>query len=111
MQQPWFPWLAAGIGLLLALLLLQATGTARAEPLLPELMLLFMSEFGFLVTLAGAWIGGRSWLAQRDQWAMLLLSFACGVMALGFLYLGVVLWTDIAPAGAAGDSNAISAVA
>ena len=68
MQSKTFPWLAAGIGLILALVLLQATSTDRTEPLLPPLMLLFISELGFIVTLLGAWSGARLWRLARRQW-------------------------------------------
>jgi hypothetical protein len=90
-----FPWLAAGLGLVLALLLAQAMEETRTEPLLPPLMLLFISEFGFFLTLIGAWLGGRAWLAQRHQWSLLLISSACGIMALAFLYLGLALWSGL----------------
>ena len=92
-----FPWLAAGIGLALSLVLLNATADARTEPLLPPLMLLFISELGFLVTVVGAWLGGRAWLLERAQLTLLSLSLACGGMALGFLYLGFALWSGLVP--------------
>ena len=92
MKHKMFPWLAAGIGLMLTLVLLRATGEGLTEPRLPLLMLLFISEFGFLVTVIGAGLGGRAWLTQRSQWSMLLVGSACGAMALVFLYLGLSLW-------------------
>jgi hypothetical protein len=95
MVQKTFPWLAAGIGLILALVLLQANSVERSEPLLPPLMLLFISELGFLVTLLGAWSGARIWRAAREQWMLLLISGACVAMSLGFLYLGLALWSGL----------------
>ena len=95
MVQKTFPWLAAGIGLILILVLLQANSIERSEPLLPPLMLLFISELGFLVTLLGAWSGARIWLAAREQWLPFLLSGACAVMSLAFLYLGIAFWSGL----------------
>ncbi len=93
MQQKMFPWLAAGIGLILVLVLLRTSTELRTEPLLPPLMLLFISEFGFFVTVIGAWLGGRAWLTERSQWSLLLVGGACGILALVFLYLGISLWS------------------
>jgi hypothetical protein len=97
MQQKTFPWLAAGIGLILALVLLRAGSVERSEPLLPPLMLLFISELGFFVTLLGAWSSARLWLAAREQWMLLLIGGACVVMSLAFLYLGIVFWSGLVP--------------
>jgi hypothetical protein len=96
MQKKTFPWLAAGIGLILSLMLLPAISADRSEPLLPPLMLLFICELGFLVSLIGAWTGLRTWLAAR-QWSLLLVSGACGFMTLAFLYLGIVFWSGLVP--------------
>jgi len=92
MQHKTFPWLAAGIGLILALVLQYAAGKELDETPLPPLMLLFISELGFLLTLLGAWSGARLWLAARSQWMMLLLSGVCALLALAFLYLGLAYW-------------------
>ncbi|MGD8933100.1 MAG: hypothetical protein PVI52_11060 [Chromatiales bacterium] len=97
MQQKIFPWLAAGAGLVLALVLAYAGDTDRSEPRLPPLMLLFLSELGFLVTLIGTWSGMRLWLAGRRPWTLLLVSSACGLMSLAFLYLGIAFWSSLVP--------------
>ncbi len=92
-----FPLIASGIGVVLALVLARSgVDISNREPLLPPLTLLFISEFGFLVTAAGAWFGGRTWLAQRSQLGMLLAALACLALALAFLYIGLALWDGIA---------------
>ena len=96
MQHKIFPWLAAGIGLFLALLV-YASNAGRSEPRLSPLMLLFVSELGFFVTLIGAWSGLRLWLASSRPWILLLLSGTCGIMSLAFLYLGIVFWSGLVP--------------
>ena len=98
MKKNAFPLLASGIGLVLALLLARSTSGIDSEPLLPPLTLLFISEFGFLLTAAGAWIGGRAWLAQRSQLRMLPAAVGCLALALAFLYFGLGLWSEVAPA-------------
>ena len=88
-----FPWLAAGLGLLLAMVLLQtgALGPAEARSL-PLLTMLFISEFGFLVTAAGSIVAARTLLQQGRTWSLLLLTLACGGLAIAFFSLGIMLW-------------------
>jgi hypothetical protein len=88
-----FPWLAAGLGLLLAMVLLQTgvLGPAEARSL-PLLTMLFISEFGFLVTAAGSIVAGRTLMQQGRSWTQLLLSLACGALAVAFFTLGIMLW-------------------
>jgi hypothetical protein len=88
-----FPWLAAGIGLLLAMVLLQTGVLGEADDRsLPLLTLLFISEFGFFVTAAGSFVAGRSLLQQGRSKANLFLTLACGVLAIAFFTLGIHLW-------------------
>lgn len=88
-----FPWLAAGLGLLLALVLLQSgvLGPAEARKL-PLLTLLFISEFGFLVTAAGSIVAGKTLLQQGRTWSQLLLTLACSALAIAMFSLGIMLW-------------------
>jgi hypothetical protein len=88
-----FPWLAAGIGLLLAMVLLQTGVLGEADDRsLPLLTMLFISEFGFIVTAAGSFVAGRTLLRQGHSWANLFLSVACGALAIAFFILGFQLW-------------------
>ncbi|MEJ2393919.1 MAG: hypothetical protein P8045_00615 [Candidatus Thiodiazotropha sp.] len=88
-----FPWFAAGTGLLLAMVLLKSgvLGDA-ADRGLPLLTMLFISEFGFFVTAAGSFVAGKSLLNQGRSWKNLLLTAACGVLAIAFFSLGILLW-------------------
>jgi hypothetical protein len=94
-----FPWFSAGLGLLLAMLLLQSGILGEAsERSLPLLTLLFISEFGFLVTAAGSVVAGKTLKSQGMSWTNLLLTLACGVLAITFFTLGIMLWqSSIAP--------------
>lgn len=87
-----FPWIAAGIGIILAIGMLRGGATEPAGATgLPPLTLLFMSEFGFLVTAAGAFVGIRAWRRGSSR-RELLLGLACSVLALGFAAIGIAMW-------------------
>jgi hypothetical protein len=88
-----FPWAAAGIGLIFAIVLLRvdpfASGGTSA---LPPLTLLFICEFACLVTGAGGFIAGRSYVQGARSWTNLLLTIACCALSLAFLSIGILLW-------------------
>ncbi len=92
-----FPWISAGLGLTLALVLI-GSGVFKdpAERGLPLLTTLFITEFGFLVTAAGAFISGRSFLATDRRWTHSLLTLVCGALALAFFILGLLMWQETA---------------
>ncbi len=88
-----FPWLAAGLGLILAMVLIQTGVLGAAEDRsLPLLTMLFISEFGFLVTAAGSFFAGKALRAQARSWSNLFLTLACGALAIAFFTLGIRLW-------------------
>lgn len=88
-----FPWFAAGTGLLLAMVLIQSGVLGDAsERSLPLLTLLFISEFGFFVTAAGTVMAGRNLQQQGRSLSGLLLTLACGALAIAFFALGILLW-------------------
>ena len=87
-----FPWIAAGLGIIISLALMLGGATEPAgHTRLPTLMLLFMSEFGFLITAAGTIVSVRGWQRTRGR-RELLLGLACGVLALGFVAIGLLIW-------------------
>lgn len=88
-----YPWLALGMGLLVALGLLQSGAlSADGSYALPMLTMLIINEFGFFVTAIGAGVGINKLLAGGMQGALLLVTLGCAVLAGGFLYLGIRLW-------------------
>ncbi len=90
-----FPWVATGIGLTVAMALLRIGAlNPNVEPALPLLTMLFMAEFGFLVSLAGAVSGARTWFAQRDNFILLGLVLACVVLAGGLFWAGLSIWRN-----------------
>lgn len=94
-----FPWLALGLGLVIALGL-QQTGalSARDEYALPLLTLLIVCEFCFFVTAIGAVIGIRTQVRQGIDPAGFSVALGCAVLAVVFLYLGFRLWPGGFPA-------------
>jgi hypothetical protein len=91
---PW-AWIALGIGLLLALLLI-GTGAlpnsgARRLPLLTQLI---VAEFGFFLTAIGAGAAVRSIMARGFSPALAAATLGCALLAAGFLWLGLQLWPD-----------------
>jgi hypothetical protein len=61
---------------------------------LPLLTLLFISEFGFLVTAIGAFHGFKTRGREDAETASLIAAVACVALALAFLIMGLGLWTD-----------------
>jgi hypothetical protein len=88
-----FPWLALGLGLLVAFGLTGSGALGPAEAYrLPVLTMLIVNEFGFFVTAIGAGIGVNTLLAKGMQGGLLLSVVGCALLASGFLYLGIRLW-------------------
>jgi hypothetical protein len=88
-----FPWLAMGLGLLVAVGLV-ASGVLSPEANydLPLLTMMIVNEFGFFVTAIGAGTGINILLKNGMQPNLLMVTIACGLMAAGFLFLAIRLW-------------------
>lgn len=88
-----FPWIALGVGLLLALVLIK-TGALPdgGEPVLPLLTELILAEFGFFLTAIGAGMAVRTLLSQGFTAALATAVTGCVLLAGGFLWLGLQLW-------------------
>ena len=88
-----FPWLALGLGLLVAFgLVMSGVFSPQGAYKLPLLTLLIVNEFGFFVTAIGAGLGINSLLGKGINPFMLGVSIADGLLAAMFLYLGIQLW-------------------
>ena len=88
-----FPWLAMGMGLLLATgLVASGALSPDANYDLPLLTMMIVNEFGFFVTAIGAGIGINTLLKGGGQPSLLMVTVVCAVMAAGFLYLAIKLW-------------------
>lgn len=93
MKNNTFPWVAVGLGLVIGFMLLVAGAMDPAgEHALPLLTMLFMCEFGFIVTGVGAVMGIKVWLGQRGNLPMLLAGTLSAGLAAGFALIGLPLW-------------------
>ena len=88
-----FPWLALGLGLLVATGLLASGALSPGGNYdLPLLTMLIVNEFGFFVTAIGAGVGINALIKDGSQPSLLMVVIACALMAAGFLYLAIKLW-------------------
>jgi hypothetical protein len=88
-----FPWLAMGLGLVVAVgLTMSGAFSPDGVYKLPLLTMLIVNEFGFFVTAIGAGIGINTLLGKGVNPALLGITLADGLMAAMFLYLGIQLW-------------------
>lgn len=88
-----FPWLALGLGLLVAAGLLSSGAlSSDGNYSLPLLTMLIVNEFGFFVTAIGAGVGINLLLKDGLQTPLLMVVVGCAIMALGFLYMAIRLW-------------------
>lgn len=92
-----FPWLALGLGLLVAAGLL-SSGVLSPDNsyALPLLTMLIVNEFGFFVTAIGAGIGINMTLKDRMQMPLLMVIIGNAILAACFLYLAIRLWPGMA---------------
>jgi len=92
-----FPWLALGMGILVAVGLL-ASGVLSADGnyQLPLLTMLIVNEFGFFVTAIGAGVGINMLGKEGSNPVLLGVVIADAMLAAGFLYLAITLWPGMA---------------
>jgi hypothetical protein len=87
------PWLAFGIGLLLALILLRFSPLSATEEFsLPLLTALLMSELGFIMTAVGAGLSVRDVLKLGIKLRPAALFIGNLLLALYFVNQGLALW-------------------
>ena len=88
-----FPWLALGLGLIIAVVLMMSgVFSPEAAYKLPLLTMLVVNEFGFFVTAIGAGIGINTMLEKGMNLVMLGITVTDGLLAALFLYLGIQIW-------------------
>jgi hypothetical protein len=93
MSQQNFPYLAAALGLLFAIVIAAAgPGPAGEAPRLPLLMLLLMAELGFILTAVGAGMGIRVLLRAGLRASLALLVLLCIALALWLALRGLAMW-------------------
>lgn len=92
-----FPWLALGLGLLVAAgLLSSGVLSPDANFVLPLLTMLIVNEFGFFVTAIGAGVGINMILKDGMQTPLLMVIIGDAILAACFLFLAIRLWPGMA---------------
>ncbi|NQY26634.1 MAG: hypothetical protein HRT92_05595 [Piscirickettsiaceae bacterium] len=88
-----FPYIALSLSLFLLLVVSKGSqiGTDGLT-LLPLLTLLVVSEFSFIVTLIGTYIGIKTIFAVGLHPVYALTTLLCAVLSIRFLLLGIALW-------------------
>lgn len=92
MNRKVFPFIALGIGLFMAAVLLLG-GALSGQLLMPLLAALLMSEFGFILNLVGVFLAYQSLNEVRSVPVMITM-VGCALVAVFFLWLGITLWPD-----------------
>jgi heme/copper-type cytochrome/quinol oxidase subunit 3 len=93
MNKNQFPFVALGIGLFMLLLVIKGSELGDdGTTIIPLLTLLIVSEFAFFVTAVGAYLGIRQIQANGIKPLNAVITLLCMVLAVGFLWLGIVLW-------------------
>ncbi|MFM1892733.1 MAG: hypothetical protein RLZ44_1810 [Pseudomonadota bacterium] len=88
-----YPFVAAGVGLLLLLIVMRGSAPGSdGSTALPLFTLLAISEVAFFVTAIGAYIGIRQIRAGGTKVVYALTVLSCVLLALGALLGGVMLW-------------------
>ena len=94
MKKSTFPIVAMFVGLILVIILVSME-TAAGQFSAPLLMLMFMSELGFFVTGAGAFIGTKLQIEKGLDIKLLLWTLCCGVLAIVLALKGYAIWQYI----------------
>jgi hypothetical protein len=93
-----FPWLALGLGLVIAMVLVSAGAVGpESGRSLPLLTLLMVAEFGFFLNAIGAGLAIRQMLQHGLNAGVILSASGCAVLAAGFAWVGLQLWPGSLP--------------
>ena len=82
------------VGLILVIIL-KSVETSTGQYSVPLLMLMFMSELGFFVTGAGAFIGVKLQMEKGLDVKLLFWTLCCGVLAIVLALKGYAIWEYI----------------
>jgi len=90
------PFLAFGLGLFFILIIVIGLSTTpQGETVLPMLTVLFLCEFAFFMTAAGAYVGLSNAREVGFKTWNAVISLLCLFLAIGLILLGVDLWALI----------------
>ena len=88
-----FPYIALGLGIILLLVVITGSKTSNeGAATIPLLTLLVISEFAFIVTAIGVYIGTRHILSTGIKAVYITVTIICAILSVRFLFLGIELW-------------------
>ena len=88
-----FPYIASGLGLFLLLVVMKGSEPASdGATALPLLTLLIISEFSFIVTAVGAYIGLKHIRSVGIKPTYMIITVVCILLSVRFMLLGIELW-------------------
>lgn len=94
MKMTAFPLVAMLIGGFIQLVLMM-TASESGETAVPILTLLLMTEFGFIVSVIGAFLGVKRIVAREHDLKLVLPTLACIVIAVMLALEGYEMWVFI----------------
>lgn len=88
-----FPYIALAVGLFLVpVVIMGRTPNSEGATSLPLLTLLLASEFAFIVTAIGAYLGFRQIRSAGSTLGLKLATVICSLLTVSFLLYGISLW-------------------
>jgi hypothetical protein len=88
-----FPFVATVLGIILLPVVVRGSApVGDGATLLPLLTLLLISEFAFLVTAVGAYLGFKQVQTAGLEFKSATATVICGLLSVVFLFLGFKLW-------------------
>jgi len=88
-----YPYIALGLGLFLMLVVIKGS-EIRGDGVtaIPLLTLLIISEFGFIATAIGAYIGIKHSLSVGIKVVYTVITIFCIILSVRFMLYGIDLW-------------------
>jgi len=88
-----YPYIALGLGIILILVVVTGSKTSsEGDTTIPLLTLLVISEFAFIVTAVGTYIGTRHILSGGIKPVYMTVTIICALLSVSFLFFGIKLW-------------------
>jgi hypothetical protein len=91
MNRQVFPFIALGLGLMIVVVLFLG-GVLGGERLMPLLAALLMTEFGFILSLVGVYLGIQAVKDGKQSLPVIAATLGCVLLAVFFGWTGLALW-------------------
>lgn len=88
-----FPYIALGLGIVLMLVVMKGSElNSEGATTIPLLTLLVVTEFAFILTAIGVYIGTRHMLSTGIKTVYMTVTIICAILSVRFLFYGIGLW-------------------